>query len=112
MAAEDFVFPAVGANRVVQPSELLMQGNVQKMLSEATAGSGVEGKYSTHCFCQGGAQHWFIHAPNDEKWPMDVVQFWGGWAEGEQVCIKSYSFPFLLLNQSFLDALLNYSPTC
>ena len=111
MEAEDFVFPAMGANGVVQPGEPLTQDNVQKMLSEATAGSSIEGKYSTHCFRQGGAQHWFIRAPDDEKWPMDVVRFWGGWAEGEQVSIKSYSFPFLLLNQFFLDALLNCSPT-
>ncbi|KIM54587.1 hypothetical protein SCLCIDRAFT_69528, partial [Scleroderma citrinum Foug A] len=22
--------------------------------------------------------------PDGEKWNMDMVQFWGGWAEGEQ----------------------------
>ena len=73
MAGEEFVFPAVGANGVVQPSEPLTQDNVQKMLSEATAGSGIEGKYSMHCFRRGGAQHWFIRTPDGEKWNMDVV---------------------------------------
>ena len=73
MADGGFIFPAVGENRVVQPGEPLTQDSVQKMLSEATAASGIEGKYLTHCFCRGGVQHWFIHAPNEEKWTMDVV---------------------------------------
>ncbi|KIM59474.1 hypothetical protein SCLCIDRAFT_126112, partial [Scleroderma citrinum Foug A] len=73
MAGGDFVFPAVGANGVDQPSEPLTQDNIQKMLSDATAGSGIEGKYSMHCFCRGGVQHWFIHTPDGEKWNMDVV---------------------------------------
>ena len=90
MADGDFIFPAVGANGVVQPGEPLTQDSVQKMLSEATAASGIEGKYLTHCFRWGGAQHWFICAPDEEKWTMDVVRFWGGWAEGEQVSIKSF----------------------
>lgn len=85
MADGDFVFPAVGANGVVQPGEPMSQDNVQKYISEATTGSGIEGSFSTHCFRQGGAQYRFIHARGTDKWDLDVVRWWGGWAEGEHV---------------------------
>ena len=84
LADEDFIFPALGANGI-QPGEPVTTDSIQKLLNKAVAGSGLEGNYSMHCFRRGGAQHWFIHAPDHEKWSMDVVQFWGGWAEGEQV---------------------------
>ena len=90
MADEDFVFPAIGANGKPQLGEPLTTDTVQKMLNEAIAGSGIEGKYTMHCFRRGGAQHWFIHAPEREKWSLDVCQFWGGWAEGEQVGFISF----------------------
>ena len=112
MADEDFVFPAVGANGVIQPGELLTSDSVQKMLNEAAAGSGIEGKYSTHCFRWGGAQHWFIRVPEEEKWSMDMVRFWGGWAEGEQVRFISFLVePAFFLTAFFLNTLLDCSAT-
>ena len=73
----DIYSNSVGTRRFV---ELCNDGRYKKCVSsdEAVAGSGLEGNYSMHCFRWGGAQYWFIHAPDLEKWSMDVVQFWGG----------------------------------
>ena len=40
-------------------------------------------KFTTHCFHRGGAQYRFMYSP--KKWPLAVLHWWGGWAEGEQV---------------------------
>ncbi|KAF8289552.1 hypothetical protein DL93DRAFT_2174273 [Clavulina sp. PMI_390] len=38
-------------------------------------------QFTTHTFRRGGAQYRFMHAPN--TWPLEVVRYWGGWAENE-----------------------------
>ena len=97
MADGDFVFPAIGANGAVYPGEPISHDKIQKYINEATAGSGIEGNFTTHCFRQGGAQYRFIQARGEEKWDLDVVRWWGGWAEGEHVeCQVSFLVFFLL----------------
>jgi len=97
MVDGDFVFPAIGANRAVYPGEPILHDKIQKYINEATAGSGIEGNFTTHCFQQGGAQYWFIQARGEEKWDLDVVRWWGRWAEGEHVeCQVSFLVFFLL----------------
>ncbi|KAF9245361.1 hypothetical protein BU15DRAFT_41214 [Melanogaster broomeanus] len=80
---DNCVFPAMGANGVVQPHEQLSHDTVQKWISEATKGAGIPGTFSTHCFRCGGAQYWFMFAPVRQRWPLAKVRWWGGWAEGE-----------------------------
>ncbi|KAI6015804.1 hypothetical protein PISMIDRAFT_95135 [Pisolithus microcarpus 441] len=63
MVEDDFLFPAIGANGVLQPGELLSHDTVQKWIDEAVAGSGIPGTFSTHCYCRGGAQYRFMFAP-------------------------------------------------
>ncbi|KAL4080423.1 hypothetical protein J3A83DRAFT_4084090 [Scleroderma citrinum] len=73
MSDIDFIFPAMGANGIVQPSKQLSQDSVQKWISEATTGSSIQGSFLTYCFHQGGAQHWFMHAPTGQQWMLGKV---------------------------------------
>jgi hypothetical protein len=82
---DDFVFPSMGANGVVQPREPLSHDTVQKWINEATTGTGIRGSFSTHCFRRGGAQYRFMFAPAAERWTLAKVRWWGGWAENEHV---------------------------
>ncbi|KAI6095655.1 hypothetical protein EDD16DRAFT_1719009 [Pisolithus croceorrhizus] len=85
MADEDFLFPALGANGVLQPGQPLSHDTVQKWIDEAVAGAGIHGTFSTHCYRRGGAQYWFMFAPVGQRWTLARVRWWGGWAEGEHV---------------------------
>ena len=85
MAQDDYVFPVVGANGVLQPGSQLGHDTVQKWITEATEGAGIFKNFTTHWFRRGGAQHQFLYAPSGQWWSLDVIQWWGGWAEGEQV---------------------------
>jgi hypothetical protein len=89
---EDYIFPAMGANGIVQPREHISHDTVQSWINEATTGADIcqasgGGSFSTHCFRQGSAQYRFMYAPVGERWSLAVVQWWGGWAEGEHVCL-------------------------
>ncbi|KAI6111260.1 hypothetical protein F5141DRAFT_1274775 [Pisolithus sp. B1] len=83
MADEDFLFPALGANGVLQPGQPLSHDTVQKWIDEAVAGAGIHGTFSTHCYHRGGAQYRFMFAPVGQRWTLARVRWWGGWAEGE-----------------------------
>ncbi|KAI6004797.1 hypothetical protein EDD15DRAFT_2191570 [Pisolithus albus] len=77
MSEEDFLFPAIGANGVLQPGEPLSHDTVQAWINEAVAGAGIPGTFSTHsmdaCTCPMVGQ----------RWTLARVRWWGGWAEGE-----------------------------
>lgn len=86
MGEGDFLFPALRTTRVLDAAVPISHDTVQKLLDEALAGAKVKGKFSMHCFRRGGAQYQFMSAPLGERWFLCCVRFWGGWAEGEQVC--------------------------
>ncbi|KAG1832589.1 hypothetical protein DFJ58DRAFT_671092 [Suillus subalutaceus] len=79
----DFVFPAMSANGVMHPGQPISHDTVQKWINESTAGAGILGNFSTHCFRRGGAQYSFMFAPVGQRWTLAKVRWWGGWAEGE-----------------------------
>ncbi|KAI6002511.1 hypothetical protein EDC04DRAFT_2908510 [Pisolithus marmoratus] len=83
MAEDDFLFPAVGANGVLQPGEPLSHDMVQRWIDEAVTGARIPGSFSTHCYRRSGAQYRFMYAPVGQWWTLAWVQWWGGWAEGE-----------------------------
>ncbi|KAI9569544.1 hypothetical protein HD554DRAFT_2006777, partial [Boletus coccyginus] len=58
---EDYVFPAMGTNGVVQPHEPLFHDTIQRWINEATTGATIQGSFSIHC----GAQYRFMFAPVD-----------------------------------------------
>jgi hypothetical protein len=76
---EDYVFPAMGANGVVQPREHISHDTVQQMISDAVAGaqipSAVGGSFSTHCFRRGGAQYRFMFAPVGKRWTLGLSKY-------------------------------------
>ncbi|KAG1907643.1 uncharacterized protein F5891DRAFT_939549 [Suillus fuscotomentosus] len=84
LGPNDFIFPSMGANGIMQPGQPLSHDTVQKWIDEAMTGAGILGCFSTHCFRRGGAQYWFMFAPVGQRWSLAMVRWWGGWADGEQ----------------------------
>ncbi|KAI5994946.1 hypothetical protein F5J12DRAFT_929408 [Pisolithus orientalis] len=83
MTEEDFLFPAIGTNGVLQPGEPLSHDMIQKWIDEAVVGSGIPRTFTTHCYHCGGAQYCFMFTPVGQRWTLAWVRWWGGWAEGE-----------------------------
>jgi integrase len=73
----DFIFPAMSANGIVHPGQPISHDTVQKWINESTAGAGILGNFSTHCFRRGGAQYWFMFAPVGQRWTLAKVRWWG-----------------------------------
>ncbi|KAJ6496756.1 hypothetical protein DFH09DRAFT_1103549 [Mycena vulgaris] len=83
---DDYIFPAIGANGIVQTGEHLSHDDVNKWIKEFAAGAKLpqqNGTFSTHCFRRGGAQYRFMFAAVGRRWTLRQVRWWGGWAEGE-----------------------------
>lgn len=73
-----------GENMVYQT----FMGTINKLISDCgivprNAAGSVLGMFTSHCFRRGGAQHRFI--TGKARWPLDVVKWWGGWGNGEDV---------------------------
>jgi hypothetical protein len=73
--------------------EAMSRSGIETLLEQVISGSGVmqgrNGKFTTHCFRRGGAQHRFMWA--DQKWSLKAVKWWGGWSSSENVCAHSNS---------------------
>jgi hypothetical protein len=86
----DHIFPHLGANATVDPSQPVSADVIQQMIQSFTADSGIKLgstlNFTTHCFRRGGAQYRFIFAPIAQRWNLAAMRWWGGWAEGENVC--------------------------
>ncbi|KAG8946442.1 hypothetical protein FRC03_001367 [Tulasnella sp. 419] len=60
------------------------------LLKEFAVAAGLVGEgepnfpFTTHCLRRGGAQYRFMYAPIGYRWPLQVIRWWGGWAENEQ----------------------------
>ncbi|KAJ7192757.1 hypothetical protein GGX14DRAFT_528316 [Mycena pura] len=86
LAPDDYIFPAVGANGVVQVGEHVSHDDVQKWINEFATGAQLprrNGNFTTHCLRRGGAQYRFMFAPVGGRWTLRQVRWWGGWADGE-----------------------------
>ncbi|KAG1871773.1 hypothetical protein DFJ58DRAFT_722522 [Suillus subalutaceus] len=82
---EEYIFPRVGANGVVYPSDELSYDAVMKTLTWICAKAGLTVRYTSHCFRRGGARYRFMFAPLGERWSLSTIRWWGAWAEGESV---------------------------
>lgn len=84
---DDYLFPALALDGRVKLKEPFSHTRTRTLLDQFTADSGLlenkHGRYTTHCFRRGGAQHRFMFAK--EKWSLKAVKWWGGWSEGEAV---------------------------
>ncbi|KAF8521981.1 hypothetical protein BU17DRAFT_45386 [Hysterangium stoloniferum] len=88
LQSEDFLFPSVGSNGIVQPGSAMSHDVVQKWIKEFCTGAGIDvtlTHLSTHCFRRGGSQYRFMLAPVGKRWTLATIRWWGGWAEGEHV---------------------------
>ncbi|KAG0051948.1 hypothetical protein BGZ83_003167 [Gryganskiella cystojenkinii] len=84
LQSDDFIFPNVDGKGVPKVLEELTQPRVQGFLdtfTKSTAGAR-KGKFTTHCFRRGGAQHRFMFAR--EKWSLKAIKWWGGWSADER----------------------------
>ena len=86
---EDYVFPTIGANGTsVQPNRPMSSDIAQKQIVQMAKQAGISGAehLTTHCFRRGGAQWHFMFAPLGQRWTLERIRWWGGWAIGEHVC--------------------------
>ena len=86
---DDYVFPTLGANGTsVQPNRPMSSDVAQKRIVQMAKHAGINGAeyFTTHCFRRGGAQWRFMFAPLGQRWILERIRWWGGWAIGEHVC--------------------------
>ncbi|KAF5335536.1 hypothetical protein D9611_012166 [Ephemerocybe angulata] len=82
---DDYIFPYIAPNGVVHPNTPVSYDTVQNLLQEFASGAGLGKTLTTHCFRRGGAQYRFMYAAVAERWSLNAIQWWGGWAVGEGV---------------------------
>ena len=90
---DDYIFPAIGSNGVAHIGNPVPHNTIQKWLDDFIGACEINvghGRLTTHCFHHGGAQYHFMYAPFGKQWSLAVIRWWGGWAEGEHVCVISY----------------------
>ncbi|KAG0702302.1 hypothetical protein DFH29DRAFT_805105 [Suillus ampliporus] len=84
---EDYVFPSVSTNGVIQPHEHISHDTVQAWINEATTAAGIPrgpgDSFTTHTYRRGGAQWRWMFAPIGKRWTLARVRWWGSWAENE-----------------------------
>lgn len=86
----DYLFPNIGTNGVIRTTQPMTYDMLQLLLTKfcaGAAGTGVVKRYTTHSFRRGGAQYRFMFAPLGQRWSLNRVRWWGGWAVGEYVSI-------------------------
>ncbi|KAJ6531473.1 hypothetical protein DFH09DRAFT_1093146 [Mycena vulgaris] len=77
---DDYIFPAIGANGIVQTGEQLSHDDINKWIKEFANGVKLlqqNGIFSTHCFRRGGAQYGFMFAAVGRQWTLRQVRWWG-----------------------------------
>ncbi|KAF5367338.1 hypothetical protein D9615_010283 [Tricholomella constricta] len=85
LTSEDKIFPHISTNGTIHPHKEMSYDCFMKLLASFTSGAELEGWFTTHSFRRGGAQYRFIFAPPSYRWSLNIVRWWGGWAEGESV---------------------------
>ncbi|KDR74440.1 hypothetical protein GALMADRAFT_269329 [Galerina marginata CBS 339.88] len=83
LAPDDYLFPHIGVNGVIRTDRQMSYDSLQAMLSDFCKESGTERRYTTHSFRRGGAQYRFMFAPIGQRWSLNRIRWWGGWAVGE-----------------------------
>ncbi|KAF8521078.1 hypothetical protein BU17DRAFT_46090, partial [Hysterangium stoloniferum] len=81
LQSEDFLFPSVGSNGIVQPGSFMSHDVVQIWIKEFCTGAGIDvtlTHISTHCFWWGGSQYCFMVAPIGKCWTLATIHRWGG----------------------------------
>jgi hypothetical protein len=85
LEADDYIFPHISVNGIVQPKKEMTHEAVQKLITDISLAARIERTYTTHSFRRGGAQYRFMFAPISERWSLSIIRWWGGWSIGEHV---------------------------
>ena len=85
LTPEDYLLPHIGVNGVIHTTRQMSYDSLQTMLSTFCKKSGTKKRYTTHSFRRGGAQYRFMYAPVGQRWSLNRIRWWGGWAVGEHV---------------------------
>ena len=85
---DDFIFPYIAKNGIPHPDRAISYQTARELLNKFTTEAGLPNRYSTHCFRRGGAQYRFMYAPIGQRWTLNAIRWWGGWADGEQVSVS------------------------
>ena len=86
LAPEDYLFPHISVNGVIRTDRQMSYDSLLAMLTDFCERSGTQKRYTTHSFRRGGAQYRFMYAPIGQRWSLNRIRWWGGWAVGEHVC--------------------------
>ena len=74
------IFPQISlATNLVLPATVMSSENVQKLIDMFTQGAGLchgGARYTTHTFCQGGAQHYFMFCKPGQRMSLSMVWWW------------------------------------
>ncbi|KAF8333359.1 hypothetical protein F5887DRAFT_893721 [Amanita rubescens] len=81
----EFIFPTFGSNGVIYPNQELSYDTVQEYIDEFQAKAGLSGRFTTHSFRRGRAQYRFMCAPLGQRWALNRIRWWGGWAKKEGI---------------------------
>ncbi|KAH6881190.1 hypothetical protein BKA70DRAFT_1125949, partial [Coprinopsis sp. MPI-PUGE-AT-0042] len=82
---DDVMFPRIGTHATVHTKLPLTSDAMQKKLTQITSEAGLANsrRFTTHCFRRGSAQYRYMFAPPLQRWKMNRIRWWGGWAEKE-----------------------------
>jgi hypothetical protein len=91
LAPEDYLFPHIGINGVIRSTRQMSYDSLQTLLTTFCKQSGTKKRYTTHSFRRGGAQYRFMYAPVGQRWSLNRIRWWGGWAVGEHVRLQDFN---------------------
>ena len=91
LAPEDYLFPHIGINSVIRLTRQMSYDSLQTLLTTFCKQSGTKKRYTTHSFRRGGAQYRFMYAPVGQRWSLNRIRWWGGWALGEHVRLQDFN---------------------
>ena len=86
LGPDDYLFPHIGVNGVIRTDRQMSYDSLLAVLTDFCEWSGTQKRYTTHSFRRGGAQYRFMYAPIGQRWSLNRIRWWGGWAVGEHVC--------------------------
>src|ERR1700722_554580 len=91
LQADDFIFPAIASTDRLKFGKPTTRSGFESLMDDIVGHSGLMegwyGKFTTHCFCCGGAQYRFMWA--DRRWSLKAVKWWGSWSSSENVSLFS-----------------------
>ncbi|KAF8325292.1 hypothetical protein F5887DRAFT_1085601 [Amanita rubescens] len=79
-----YLFPFVSSGGDPHVYKPMSYKKAQAQITAFAEESGLHKHFTTHCFRRGGAQYRFMYAPPGDRWCLNMIRWWGGWAENEQ----------------------------